>query len=123
MNLEQAIIDFHKKFDLEYTGGSRQLPPELEFRIKFLQEELDEYTEAIAQGDLEKQFDALIDLVYVAIGNAYLQGFPFNRGFSLVQIANMAKVRATRSEDSKRGSSHDVIKPEGWTAPDLKPLL
>lgn len=124
MNLEQAIKDFHKKFELEYTGGPRQLPDDLQgFRSKFMQEELDEYEEAVGEEDLEKQFDALIDLVYVAIGTAYLQGFPFNKGFELVQIANMAKVRALRESESKRGSTYDVVKPEGWTAPDLKPLL
>lgn len=124
MNLEQAIKDFHKKFDLEYTGGPRELPDELRnFRTNFLMEELNEYIDAQNQGDLEKQFDALIDLVYIAIGNAYLQGFPFNAGFELVQIANMAKVRALKESDSTRGSTYDVVKPEGWVAPDLSPLL
>lgn len=124
MNIEQAIKDFHTKFQLEYSGPARELPNDLQkFRVKFLAEELAEYIEAIQNKDLEKQFDALIDLVYVAVGTAYLQGFPFNKGFELVQAANMAKVRALNENDSKRGSIYDVVKPEGWVAPDLKPLI
>lgn len=124
MNIEQAIKDFHTKFQLAYDGPARQLPKDLQkFRTDFMVEELIEYQEAVKFGDLEKQFDALIDLVYVAVGTAYLQGFPFNKGFDLVQIANMAKVRALRESDSVRGSIYDVVKPAGWVAPDLKPLI
>lgn len=124
MNIEQAIKDFHIKYQLEYSGPPRELPEDLQlFRVKFLAEELGEYIEAIQEKNLEKQFDALIDLVYVAVGTAYLQGFPFNKGFELVQAANMLKIRVNRESDSKRGSVYDVVKPEGWTAPDLKPLI
>lgn len=124
MNIEQAIKDFHEKYQLAYDGPPRQLPAGLQgFRTKFMQEELDEYKEAVESGDLEKQFDALVDLVYVAVGTAYLQGFPFNAGFDMVQIANMSKVRALREEDSKRGSTYDVVKPEGWKAPELGLLI
>jgi predicted HAD superfamily Cof-like phosphohydrolase len=35
-----------------------------------------------------------------------------------VQRANMTKVRATDSSQSKRKTSLDVIKPEGWIGPD-----
>lgn len=117
--LEQDIGDFHEKFELAYKDGARQLPAELQdFRSKFMQEELDEYNEAVKEGDLVKQFDALIDLVYVAIGTAYLQGLPFQLGWTAVHAANMLKVRALRESDSKRGSTYDVVKPEGWQKPD-----
>lgn len=123
-NLEQDIVNFHEKFGNEYDGEPRELPTELSnFRIYFLQEELDEYIDAVRNKDLEKQFDALIDLVYVAIGTAYIQGFPFNKGWQLVHSANMKKIRATSIEQSTRASLFDVVKPEGWVAPDLKPLL
>jgi predicted HAD superfamily Cof-like phosphohydrolase len=118
------ITEFHEKFGLAYAGPPRELDPELhKFRSKFMQEELDEYNEAHAKGDLHGQFDALIDLAYVLLGTAHLQGLPFAEGWNRVHTANMAKVRAERSEDSKRGSTFDVVKPEGWTAPDLSDLL
>jgi len=40
-----------------------------------------------------------------------------------VQRANMSKVRASSESQSKRGSSLDVIKPEGWRGPDIQGVL
>jgi predicted HAD superfamily Cof-like phosphohydrolase len=94
-----------------------------EFRIQFLLEEVLEYKEAVEEGNLEKAFDSLIDLVYVAIGTAYLQGLPFVEGWERVHRANMAKVRAERPSDSARGTAYDVVKPAGWVAPDLSDLV
>ncbi len=124
----QDIEAFHHKFGLVYEGQVRTLPKDLlEFRIKFMQEELDEYKEAAEAGDKEKQFDALIDLCYVALGTAYLQGLynVWDEGWARVQRANMAKIRVQRKNFtlSKRQSPFDVVKPKGWVAPDLRDLV
>jgi predicted HAD superfamily Cof-like phosphohydrolase len=126
------IVDFHHKFRLVYDGPPRPLPEELgEFRAKFLQEELDEYnfhrekinTDGDSLEHREGLLDALVDLVYVALGTAYLHGFNFAEAWRRVQRANMAKVRAERADQSKRGSTFDVVKPEGWKAPDHRDLV
>lgn len=120
------IYEFHEKFRLLYEGPPRTIEGELrEFRVKFMQEELDEYAEALDKGDLEGQLDAIIDLIYVALGTLHLQGLLpiFAQGWKRVQAANMAKVRAERAGDSKRGTTFDVIKPEGWTAPTHADLI
>jgi predicted HAD superfamily Cof-like phosphohydrolase len=140
---------FHEKFKLAYDGPPRDLSPELlQFRTKFMVEELMEYAFPdtapfsqqareevmqffnavipLAPGDtmaLAKRFDALIDLAYVALGTAYLHGFPFNEGWRRVQAANMLKVRAERADQSQRGSTFDVVKPPGWKAPVLDDLV
>lgn len=140
----QDISAFHEKFGLVYSGPARTLPHQFEeFRTKFMAEELAEYVTSDPEGQkqiistvlqtmqnvkydvpsLEKQFDALIDLVYVAMGTAYLHGFAFDEGWRRVHAANMAKVRALKEEDSLRGSTFDVVKPEGWTPPDLSDLV
>ena len=119
------IKAFHEKFGLAYYGPIRALEPDVSaFRIKFLKEELNEYEKAVAVGDIEGQLDALVDLVYVALGTAYLQGMPFNKAWDIVQACNMRKVKAgPNGEGSKRGSPHDVIKPEGWKGPNYDELL
>lgn len=119
------IKDFHVKFDLEYSGPPRLLPYDLaEFRIKFLNEELQEYIKAITENDLEGSLDALVDLVYIALGTAYLQGLPFKAGWDTVQACNMTKERAmTDGANSKRGSSYDIIKPKGWHGPEYIGIL
>jgi predicted HAD superfamily Cof-like phosphohydrolase len=139
---------FHRKFGLTSVTHEgyhpRHVPQELlEFRIKFMLEELMEFIEAAGyklaidpieqtshllkisdRVDHAKMFDALIDEVYVALGTAHLLGYPWQQGWDQVQAANMAKVRAQKDgSDSARGSSFDVVKPEGWIAPDIAGLL
>lgn len=123
VNIPWDIRAFHEKFALVYPENPSFLDPEMQgFRSRFLREEADEYDEAIAEGDLEKAFDALIDLVYVAVGTAYLHGFQFAEGWRRVHSKNMEKVRAEKPGDSKRGTTYDVVKPEGWTPPDHRDL-
>lgn len=122
--LMNDIQDFHWKFKLPSSPQPRQLPLDMaSFRIAFMEEELAEYIQAYNDCDLEGQFDALIDLVYVVLGTAHMQGLPFNEGWDRVHEANMKKMRAADASDSKRRSTYDVIKPEGWVAPDLSDLI
>ena len=104
------IKDFHEKFGLQYEGPARSLPQDLaSFRLNFLIEETDEYILAEKRAD---QLDALVDLVYVAMGTAYLHGFDFEEAWRRVHEANMAKVRGPSAR-----SGDDIIKPEGWKPP------
>ena len=122
------VGEFHSKFNLENTTHGLIGPRPwdqgmIDFRIKFLQEELNEFQEGIDEADLAKMFDALLDLVYVACGTGQMLGFPWYEGWKKVQEANMKKERVTRIEDSKRGSTFDVKKPEGWQPPDIAGVL
>lgn len=126
-SVTDKVREFHHKFGVPVGNVPIAFVPGdvADFRTKFLQEELDEYKAAIESGDVVKQFDALIDLVYVAVGCAVWQGFDFDTGFNIVHAANMQKQRVDRAENSARGSGFDVIKPPGWVAPDedLRRLL
>jgi predicted HAD superfamily Cof-like phosphohydrolase len=137
------IADFHEKFGLEYKGKPRLLGPRLAaFRIGFMLEELqqeyettsDEIHESIAAekpnviedipAALENQLDALVDLVYVALGTAYLHGFDFRTAWRRVHHANMQKVKAEPDDTrGKRDTAFDVVKPAGWTAPSHADLV
>lgn len=137
------ICDFHEKFQLAYNGKPRVLPFDIaKFRLDFNQEELDEWKDFAGQGlkaiagepvdqadvthTLEMMLDAHVDQMYVLLGTVYLQGLMpvFEEAWRRVHEANMAKVRALRDgSDSKRGSAYDVVKPEGWIAPDHSDLV
>lgn len=142
-DLFQDIVDFHEKFDLHYNGAPRLLPQELQrFRERFLKEELKEYQTATVRASnalhpplpmfrdtatfeeyLADMLDGLVDLVYVALGTAYLHGFDFNEAWRRVHEANMEKVRATSERESKRSSMYDVVKPPDWEPADLSDLV
>lgn len=125
---------FHSRFGLSVStdGKPRELPKDLlDFRVNFLQEELDEFWLSLSLESSRKEepiehdkvFDALLDIVYVAMGTAHLLGYPWEEGWELVQRANMTKVRAENPAQSKRNSTWDVVKPPGWEAPDIAGLL
>ncbi len=114
----------------------------LEFRLRFLLEELREYAHAVGfelewggsgfyfkktGGGFapEKALDGLVDLVYVALGTAFLHRFPYNEGWDKVQQANMAKEKATGADDDRSTRKHkaDIVKPAGWLPPDILAVL
>lgn len=85
------------------------------FRMKFMREELEELETARENSDYPEQVDALVDLIYVALGALLEMGAEPSLCFDRVHAANMQKVRGV----TKRGESYDAVKPEGWTPPDM----
>lgn len=122
LDLYEDVMEFHAKFGLiPKTDAPRILTlEEWAFRFRFMLEELIEWDIAIRQGDLVKAADSLVDLTYVVLGTAVMQNIPFNEVWDEVQKANMSKVRASHQGESKRSSSLDVIKPEGWVSPEAR---
>jgi len=116
--VQEDIRRFHEKFNISYDGPPRDLPKDvLEFRIKFLQEELKEYIEAKT---LVKKYDALLDLLYVVHGTLLLHGLPANEGWAAVQAANMSKVQSKGTTDRCQVPGFDIVKPEGWVGPEAE---
>lgn len=98
----------------------------LDFRTDFLFEELREWIEANAEGDLARAADALVDLVYVALGTAHFMGLPFNALWNEVQRANLEKRPWREGDPIKPRNSVgalDIVKPEGWRPPDVEGVL
>lgn len=114
------VYDFHEKFNQLRSRTPRRLAVrKLVERVEFMHEELEEFIAACEESDDEKMFDALIDLVYVAMGTAVMLGYPWQAGWDEVQRANMAK----EIGPTHRGHSSDVRKPEGWKPPNLTAVL
>jgi predicted HAD superfamily Cof-like phosphohydrolase len=101
---------------------SGQNPAQAELYDRLVDEELSELEEAVAAGDRTEEFDAVLDILVVVIGYGLSRGFPMNEGWAEVMRSNMAKIdpqtgAVRRREDGK------ILKPEGWTPPDLASLL
>ncbi len=111
---------FHTKFNLMIGENPHKLSDVRQLqRIQFMQEELQEFTTACVKGDLAGQADALIDLVYVAMGTAVMMGLPWDELWADVQRANMEKEKGR----THRGVNEDVAKPKGWTPPKTQEIL
>jgi predicted HAD superfamily Cof-like phosphohydrolase len=124
------VGDFHQKMGLPVAGHMlpRQLTnEEFDYRRDFMLEELTEFTDAFAENDGPGMADALVDLVYVALGTAHYMGLPFDELWDEVQRANMAKRRWREGDPVKPRAAGapglDVVKPEGWVGPDIAGVL
>ena len=92
--LIKDIDAFHKKYGFK-KNDSVSIPDDNElvnFRTSFLLEELAEYTQAITKKDTAAALDALVDIVYIALGTAWLFNLPFEKAWEEVQKAASAWV-------------------------------
>jgi predicted HAD superfamily Cof-like phosphohydrolase len=101
INSLNQVSEFHKTFNAPVLE-TPQIPSEqrCELRVSLLQEELDELSQAIKDGDLVEIADALCDLQYVLSG-AVLEfglGEKFVELFNEVQRSNMSKACNTQQE-------------------------
>ena len=121
MNMYQDVVEFQKAFD-QRVGEKPELPDAQErlLRMDLLQEEVEEYFEAEQNNDIVGVADALADIIYIACGTAVSYGIPLDKIFEEVHRSNMSKLvegKVVRREDGK------ILKPEGWTGPDVKGIL
>ncbi|MBY6272936.1 MAG: hypothetical protein CW346_12075 [Bacillaceae bacterium] len=118
MDTFQCVLDFHRRFGA-YIGKQPEFPPDevLALRDRLIQEEFDEYREAVAKRDLVKAADSLADLTYVVLGTAVALGIDLRPVFAEVHRTNMLKEGGATREDGK------ILKPPGWEPPQIAPLL
>ena len=69
----------------------------IELRLKLIQEELNEFQEAIKNRDIIEVADALTDILYVTYGAGHSFGINLDKCFDEVQRSNMSKL----GEDGK----------------------
>ena len=89
----------------------------LEFRINFIQEELDETKKAFETLDGEELVDGLIDLCVVAIGTLDAFGVDAYKAWDEVLKANMSKKVGIKEGRPNPLGLPDLMKPEDWKAP------
>ena len=113
-NWVQDIHDMHTKYGVrEVTNklSANHLAEYLEFRIRFLQEELDEMKLAAKDGNPEEIVDALIDLCVVAIGTLDAYGVNSYKAWDEVHAANMNKEVGIKASRPNPLGLPDLIKP------------
>jgi len=103
---------FHKAVE---KLSAKQMIEYFEFRVKFLEEELNELKSATNPDDA---IDALIDLCVVAIGTLDVFKVDSKDAWNKVLEANMKKRVGVKESRPNPLGLPDLIKPEGWTAPD-----
>lgn len=118
MHSKYGVVDWvNEKASVENFESLNQF---LEFRIKFLEEELAETKKAVAEKDAEEVVDGLIDLCVVAIGTLDAFGVKSFDAWDEVLRANMEKRIGVKASRPNPLGLPDLVKPDGWTAPSHK---
>jgi predicted HAD superfamily Cof-like phosphohydrolase len=97
-------------------------PAQADMYRELIDEERTEMLDAELADNEVEEFDAVLDQIVVLIGYGLSRGWPMNEGWAEVVRSNMAKIdpvtgAVRRREDGK------ILKPEGWSAPDLAALI
>jgi len=90
-------------------------------RINLINEELEEFKEAIKNNDLKEAIDALTDILYVTYGAGHAFGVNLDECFDEVQKSNMSKL----GEDGKPiyNEAGKVMKGPSYFKPDLSKFI
>jgi len=112
------ICEMHKHYNVYEKLShlsNEDLKKFFEFRLSFLEEEMAELRTAETSEDV---VDALIDLCVVAIGTLDLFQVNPYVAWNEVLEANMNKRVGVKESRPNPFGLPDLIKPEGWQAPD-----
>jgi len=92
-----------------------------DLRINLIEEELNEFKEAISKKDLKEVADALTDILYVTYGAGHAFGINLDDCFEEVQRSNMSKLG---DDGNPIYNEHGkVMKGPKYFKPDLKKFL
>lgn len=113
----ELVREFHRAFNLPLREAPGLLSQErAQRRCAWMREEIEEFLEA---QDVSDQADAMIDLIYFALGTMVEMGVKPQELFEIVHRANMDKLFPDGKPHYNAYSK--VIKPDTWRDP--KPLL
>ena len=92
-----------------------------QLRISLINEELEEFKEAIKNKDIKEAADAITDILYVAYGAGHAFGINLDKCFDEVQQSNMSKLGG----DGKPiyNDAGKVMKGPKYFKPDLSKFL
>ena len=90
-------------------------------RINLINEELEEFKEAVKNNDLKEAIDALTDILYVTYGAGHAFGVNLDECFDEVQKSNMSKL----GKDGKPiyNEAGKVMKGPSYFKPDFSKFI
>ena len=90
--------------------------------VSLIGEEVRELYDAITAHNKVETVDALIDILVVTVGALHSMGADAEGAWKEVMRTNFAKIDKETGKVRKREDGK-VLKPVGWTPPDLEPYL
>lgn len=108
----EKVKEFHKLFNQPIQDEPKFMPIERALiRAEWMKEEIDEFLNSEGLAD---QVDAMIDLIYYALGTMVELGVYPDTFFDIVHNANMKKIN---KDKIIYGPENKVLKPINWVNP------
>jgi hypothetical protein len=133
LNYAHDFMDYYVQFARAFSipKGDLNSPLDRKHLVRALDHVIEEHDETmraatayLASGSLENltEFaDGIVDSIYVLCQAAYMFDIPLKEAFLEVHRSNMRKVGADGT--IKRRADGKILKPEGWTPPNLWEVL
>ena len=117
-NAQQMVKEFHEQFDI-HIATTPSIPDEATqiLRDRLIQEEFEEFQEAMQSKDLPAIAKELADVLYVVYGTAVSLGIDMEPVFQEVHRSNMSKIGGHKREDGK------WVKPPTYSPAEIQPIL
>jgi predicted HAD superfamily Cof-like phosphohydrolase len=116
-----AIFDFNEQIiGLDQFLELNCLTEEqFQWTIKALEEEIQEFSVAYGAQDLIGMVDAVLDLVYFAVGTLKKMGLTRSQAYEVMMVIHGKNMTKKRGGKTTRGNfEEDAIKPEGFVSPE-----
>ena len=113
---KQSFEQIERTIEWNELRGNTPDTLDYQLEIDMLQEELDEFKLAVAEGDRVAMFDALLDLDFVRIGTlGKMQIDPYTQvdGYEAV-------LKANESKSSTKNAAGKITKPAAFTGPEAE---
>lgn len=89
---------------------------------KLIDEEYEEFLEALKNNDDVEQLDACMDMIWVILGYCHMKGWNIKGAWNEVTDTNLSKIDAVTGK-VKRREDGKILKPEGWKEPDFSKFI
>jgi predicted HAD superfamily Cof-like phosphohydrolase len=106
----------------DQTVGGEFDEDQFNLYVTLIEEETNELADAIRAHDQVETLDALIDILVVTIGAIHSAGWDAEGAWKEVMKTNFAKIDKETGKVRKREDGK-VLKPLGWTPPNLEPFV
>ena len=115
---QQMVQEFHEQFDI-HVAKTPSVPDDTTqtLRNRLIQEEFEEFQEAMQSEDLSAMAKELADLLYVVYGTAVSLGIDMEPVFKEVHRSNMSKIGGYKREDGK------WVKPPTYSPASLDAII
>jgi len=113
------IFDFNEQVigtgDVDFNCLTQK---QFDWTVKFVKEELTEFSEAFAEQNMIKMVDGVLDLIYGAMGTLKKMGLTREHVYACMNAIHAANMTKKKGVVASRGSDEDAAKPVDFVPPD-----